>query len=70
MLIKFFEPYMQSNDLFKFIFGRIVGTSQGSGMSLVILLAAIFGSITVSSGFMSKKLMNIEKNIYNSSDYP
>ncbi len=66
---KIFEPYMQSNDLFKFIFGRIVGTSHGSGMSLVILLAAIFGSITVSSGFMSKRLMNIEKNIHNSSDY-
>jgi hypothetical protein len=41
----FFEPAMTSNGSLAAIFGNLVGTGPGSGMSLMLIFAGLFGTI-------------------------
>ena len=58
-----FEPAMTGGGLLPEIFGPIVGTSAGSGIALMILLAGLIGAIIPVVGYSIKAIRNLEDNI-------
>jgi len=57
---RFFEPAMAAGGRLAPIFGNIVGTGQGTGMSLLIMIAAILGMIVPSLSLAIPTFRNVE----------
>jgi hypothetical protein len=57
---RFFEPAMSVNGSLAPIFGGLVGTGPGAGMSLLILLAAIIGMIVPAISYAIPAFRNVE----------
>jgi DHA3 family macrolide efflux protein-like MFS transporter len=55
-----FEPAMTVNGNLAPIFGELVGTGPGAGMSLLILLAAIIGIIVPALSYAIPTFRNVE----------
>jgi MFS family permease len=55
-----FRPAMQEGGSLAPIFGRIVGTGDGAGMSLLILIAAVLGTGVAVSGYMFRTVRDVE----------
>jgi MFS family permease len=60
---RLFEPAMSANGSIALIFGRLVGTGPGAGMSLLILLAAIVGMIVPAISYAIPTFRNVEDMI-------
>ncbi|HSL31314.1 MAG TPA: MFS transporter [Anaerolineales bacterium] len=58
-----FEPAMNVNGSLAPIFGGLVGTGPGAGMSLLILLAAIIGIIVPAASYAIPAFRNVEDMI-------
>ena len=57
---RLFEPAMSVNGILAPIFGGLVGTGPGAGMSLLILLAAIIGIIVPAISYAIPAFRNVE----------
>lgn len=58
-----FEPLMQSNFWFALLIGKIIGTDEGSGMSLLIIISAVAMMLVGIGGFTSRQLREVETSI-------
>lgn len=56
-----YEPMMKYNDTMKNIFGWIVGTSEGSGMSLIFIISGILGAIVSVIGYRIRSIRMVDK---------
>ena len=56
----FFEPAMQSGGRLAQLFGWLVGTAPGSGMSLMFVGGAIFSMFVMVTAWLSSRLRHIE----------
>ena len=57
-----FEPFMQSESTLQALIGRVIGSSPGSGMALIILVGSAIGALVASSGFLSKNLRSLSED--------
>jgi hypothetical protein len=57
---RFFEPALAVNGALAPVFGGLVGTGPGAGMSLLILLAAIIGMIVPAISYAIPVFRNVE----------
>ncbi|MDQ2692534.1 MAG: hypothetical protein M3Y68_10915, partial [Chloroflexota bacterium] len=57
---RLFEPAMNANGNLALVFGGLVGTGPGAGMSLLILLAAIIGMIVPAISYAVSAFRNLE----------
>jgi hypothetical protein len=55
-----FEPAMSSDGLLATIFGPLVGTGAGAGMSLMVLLSGLFGIAVGLIGYSIPAVRNVE----------
>ena len=55
-----FEPAMRSGGSLEALFGQIVGTGPGAGMSLMFVIAGALGILVGASGFAFRAVRNIE----------
>jgi len=55
-----FEPAMRSGGSLEALFGQIVGTGPGAGMSLMFVIAGTLGILVGVSGFAFRAVRNIE----------
>lgn len=58
-----FEPLMQSHHWFALLIGKITGTGEGSGMSLLIILSAIAMMLVGIGGFTFRQVRQVENSI-------
>jgi MFS transporter, DHA3 family, macrolide efflux protein len=60
---RWFEPAMAADGFLAPVFGGLVGTGPGAGMSLLILLTAVIGLIVPIASYAVPALRNIEDHI-------
>jgi hypothetical protein len=58
-----FEPLMQSQQWFALLIGKILGTGEGSGMSLLIIISAIAMMLVGIGGFAFRQVRNVDISI-------
>jgi MFS transporter, DHA3 family, macrolide efflux protein len=58
-----FEPLMQSQQWFALLIGKILGTGEGSGMSLLIIISAIAMMLVGIGGFTFRQVRNVDISI-------
>ena len=56
----FFEPAMTSHSSLAAIFGNLVGTGPGSGMSLMLIIAGLFGTIAGIGAYSFRAIRDAE----------
>ncbi len=52
---------MQADGALTSLFGPLVGTGPGAGMSLMVLLSGVFGALVVIVGYMIPAVRNVEE---------
>lgn len=57
---RWFEPAMAAGGLLAPVFGELVGTGPGAGMSLLILLSAVLGLMIPSMSYLIPTFRNVE----------
>ncbi len=57
---KVFEPAMMPNGSLAAVFGNLVGTGPGAGISLMFILAGIIGAITALAAYSFRTIRNAE----------
>jgi MFS family permease len=58
-----FEPAMAAGGSLNSALSWLLGSGKGSGMALMFVFTGIFGTLICMSGFISKSLRNLEKDI-------
>jgi hypothetical protein len=58
-----FEPLMHSRHWPAQLFGKILGTGEGSGMALMIIISAIAMMLVGIGGFTLRQVRNIDTSI-------
>lgn len=57
---RWFEPAMSAGGILAPIFGRLIGTGPGAGMSLLILLSAVIGMLIPIGSYLIPAFRNVE----------